>query len=269
MTYLSVLNMNFILYQLFLPFILSAIIVVVIMFIAEKYGTKIGGILGTLPSTIVIALIFLAINQDINFSSEAAAVIPAELGINILFLVIFAILIYRSILIAFLTSLSIWTILSFLILYLNLNNIYISITIFIISLISALIILENKKKIKSIKNVDFHFNKKKIVIRGIMAGIVISIAILLSNIGAIISGIFSVFPAIIISTMLISYREYGPNFAAGMAKSMIIGISSVAVYATSVHFFYPIYDISLGSIISYLASISITLLLLIIKDKIQ
>ena len=43
MTYLSVLNMNFILYQLFLPFILSAIIVVVIMFIAEKYGTKIGG----------------------------------------------------------------------------------------------------------------------------------------------------------------------------------------------------------------------------------
>ncbi len=161
MTYLSVLNMNFILYQLFLPFILSAIIVVVIMFIAEKYGTKIGGILGTLPSTIVIALIFLAINQDINFSSEAAAVIPAELGINILFLVIFAILIYRSILIAFLTSLSIWTILSFLILYLNLNNIYISITIYIISLISALIILENKKKIKSIKNVDFHFNKKK------------------------------------------------------------------------------------------------------------
>ena len=164
MTYLSVLNMNFILYQLFLPFILSAIIVVVIMFIAEKYGTKIGGILGTLPSTIVIALIFLAINQDINFSSEAAAVIPAELGINVLFLVIFAILIYRSIIIAFLTSLSIWAILSFLILYLNLNNIYISITIYIISLISALIILKNKKKIKSIKNVDFHFNKKKLLL---------------------------------------------------------------------------------------------------------
>jgi hypothetical protein len=54
-----------------------------------------------------------------------------------------------------------------------------------------------------------------------------------------------------------------------MAKSMILGISSVAVYATGVHFLYPIYDISLGSIISYLASISITLLLLIIKDKIQ
>lgn len=156
--------MNFILYQLFLPFILSAIIVVVIMFIAEKYGTKIGGILGTLPSTIVIALIFLAINQDINFSSEAAAVIPAELGINVLFLVIFAILIYRSIIIAFLTSLSIWAILSFLILYLNLNNIYISITIYIISLISALIILKNKKKIKSIKNVDFHYNKKKLLL---------------------------------------------------------------------------------------------------------
>jgi len=261
--------MDFILYQLFLPFILSAIVVVIIMFIAEKYGTKLGGILGTLPSTIVIALIFIAINQNINFASESAAVIPAELGINVLFLVIFAILIYRSLLIAFLVSLSVWIILSVLIIIINLNNIYISIIIYSVSLILALIILENKRKIKSIKNVDFHYNKKKIAIRGLVAGVVISIAILLSNIGPIISGIFSVFPAIIISTMLISYMDHGPNFAAGMAKSMIIGISSVTVYATAVHFLYPIYHITMGSILSYIASISITLLILVIRDKIQ
>lgn len=261
--------MNLILYQLFLPFILSAIIVVIIMFIAEKYGTKIGGILGTLPSTIVIALVFLAINKDINFASKSASVIPAELGINILFLIIFAILIFRSVIIAFFISISVWMILSILIIIINLNNIWISITIYLISLILALIILENIKKIKSIKNVNYHYNKKKIILRGLIAGIVISIAILLSNIGAIISGIFSVFPAIIISTMLISYKEYGPNFSAGMAKSMIIGISSVAVYATSVHFLYPIYDIIFGSFISYLSSITITIILLILKDKIQ
>lgn len=261
--------MNLILYQLFLPFILSAIIVVIIMFIAEKYGTKIGGILGTLPSTIVIALVFLAINKDINFASKSASVIPAELGINILFLIIFAILIFRSVIIAFFISISVWMILSILIIIINLNNIWISITIYLISLILALIILEKIKKIKSIKNVNYHYNKKKIILRGLIAGIVISIAILLSNIGAIISGIFSVFPAIIISTMLISYKEYGPDFSAGMAKSMIIGISSVAVYATSVHFLYPIYDIIFGSFISYLSSITITIILLILKDKIQ
>ena len=47
--------MSFLLFQIILPFILSAMIVIIIMFIAERYGTKIGGILGTLPSTIVIA----------------------------------------------------------------------------------------------------------------------------------------------------------------------------------------------------------------------
>jgi hypothetical protein len=261
--------MDLILYQLFLPFILSAIIVVIIMAIAEKYGTKIGGILGTLPSTIVIALFFLAINKDINFASKSASVIPAELGINILFLVIFAILVFRSVIIAFFISLSVWIILTYSIIIINLNNIWISIIIYIISLFLAFIILENKKKIKSIKNVEYHYNKKKIILRGLIAGIVISIAILLSNIGAIISGIFSVFPAIIISTMLISYKEYGPNFSAGIAKSMIFGISSVAVYATSVHFLYPIYDIFFGSFFSYLSSITITIILLIIKDKIQ
>jgi hypothetical protein len=239
------------------------------MFIAEKYGTKIGGILGTLPSTIVIALVFLAINKDINFASKSASVIPAELGINILFLVIFAIFVYRSITFAFLISLSIWSILSITILIINLNNIWISIIIYILSLFFAYLILENIKKIKSIKNVEYNYNIKKIIFRGLIAGVIISIAILLSNIGAIISGIFSVFPAIIISTMLISYKEYGPNFSAGMAKSMIFGISSVAVYATSVHFLYPVYDIVLGSFYSYLFSITITILLIIIRDKIQ
>ena len=261
--------MNFIFYQIFFPFILSAIIVILIMYIAEKYGTKIGGILGTLPSTIVIALAFLALNHNLKFASESAAVIPAELGINILFLVIFAILIRKSFLIAFFYSMLVWIILTYLIILINLNNIFYSIIIYIISLIFALIIIEKIKKIKSIKNEDFHYDKKKIVFRGIIAGIVISIAILLSNIGAIISGIFSVFPAIIISTMFISYREYGPNFTAGIAKSMIIGISSVSVYAIFVHFFYPIYNILLGSIISYSASICVTLFLLIIKEKIK
>jgi hypothetical protein len=238
------------------------------MYIAEKYGTKLGGILGTLPSTIVIALLFLAINKDINFASKAAEVIPAELGVNILFLVVFAFIVHRSLILAFIISLSIWTILSVLIIIINLNNIYFSVIIYILTLIIALLILK-KKKIESIKNVEVHYNKKKIVTRGMIAGLVISIAIILSNIGAIFSGIFSVFPAIIISTMIISYREYGPNFTSGLAKSMIIGISSVAVYASSVHFLYPTHNIIIGSILSYIASLSVTVLILSIRNMIK
>jgi len=260
--------MNFFLYQIILPFILSAIILIIIMFIAEKYGTKLGGIIGTLPSTIVIALLFLAINKNIYFASKAAEVIPAELGINIIFLVIFAYIIHKSLIHAFIISLSIWIFFSSLIIIINLNNIFISLIIYISSLFFSLILL-NKKKINSVTNIIVHYNKKKIASRGLIAGIIISISILLSNIGSIYSGIFSVFPAIIISTMIISYREYGPDFTSGLAKSMIIGISSVAVYASFVHFLYPIYDVIFGSLISYISSLIFTLLVISIRNKIQ
>jgi len=238
------------------------------MYIAEKYGTKLGGIIGTLPSTIVIALLFLAINKNIYFASKAAEVIPAELGINILFLVIFAYIIHKSLIQAFIISLSIWIFLSSLIIIINLNNIFISLIIYVSSLFFSLIIL-NKKKINSVTNIIVHYNKKKIATRGIIAGSIISISILLSNIGSIYSGIFSVFPAIIISTMIISYRDYGPNFTSGLAKSMIIGISSVTVYASFVYFLYPIYDVIFGSLISYISSLIFTLLVLSIRNKIQ
>jgi hypothetical protein len=237
------------------------------MFIAEKYGTKIGGILGTLPSTIVIALIFLAINKNQNFASESAIIIPAELGINICFLAIFAILINKSIYLAFFSSLSIWIIFSSLLILINLNNILISIAIYVISLLIALILLENIFKIKSIQNERIKYDPKKIAFRGILAGVIITVAILLSNIGPIFSGIFSVFPAIIISTMLISYKEYGSEFASGIAKSMIIGISSVALYATAIHFTYQHFDIVIGSIISYCVSLILTISILKIKNK--
>ena len=258
-----------ILLQVVLPFTLSAIIVVLIMYIAERYGTKIGGIFGTLPSTIVIAFIFIALNQNVDFAAKSAAVVPAELGINVIFLLLFALLVHRSIYVAFFGSLTIWAILSLLLFVFNLENVFISISIYIIIIIIAIIVLERVKKIPSSGNVTVHYNPSKIALRGILAGTVISIAVILSNVGAIISGIFSVFPAILSSTMLISFREHGPKFAAGMAKSMTVGISSVAVYAAAIHFLFPVYNIYIGTFAAYIVSIVVTLTIFKLRDKIR
>jgi hypothetical protein len=87
--------------------------------------------------------------------------------------------------------------------------------------------------------------------------------------GEVISGIISVFPAIISSTMFISYYEHGPDFSKGFAKSMIIGSLSVMSYAASIHFTYPIYGIILGSIIALCISIVVSLVIFKIKNKIS
>jgi hypothetical protein len=258
-----------ILTQSVLPFIFSSLIVILITVIAEKYGTKVGGILGTLPSTIIIAFIFIAINKGINFASQSVAIVPAEMGINIIFLLFFVLLAYRSIVIALILSLSLWTILSTMIYFLNITNIFLSILIFVISLIFTFVFLEYVKKIPSTGKVNIHYTPIKIILRGVITGTIISISVLLSNISASLSGIFSVFPAIITSTMIISTREHGPEFSAGIAKSMIFGCTSVMSYAVSIHFLYSIYGITIGTIVAFSISFCITMILFKFRSKIK
>jgi len=255
--------------QSVLPFILSALIVIIITIIAEKYGTKIGGIIGTLPSTIIIAFIFIAINKGVNFASQAVSIVPFEMGINIFFLLIFVTLAYTSIKIALIGSFIIWTILSTILYLIDISNIFISFIVYITSVVIILYYLEFVKKIESTGKIKVHYTPLKIILRGTLAGIIIAISVLLSNTSAALSGIFSIFPAILTSTMIICVREHGPNFAAGMAKSMIFGSASVMSYAISIHFLYPIYGIVLGSTISFCISFFITIIILKFRGKIK
>jgi hypothetical protein len=129
-------------------------------------------------------------------------------------------------------------------------------------MIVIFLILEKKLMIKSIGKRTIHYTPFKIIIRGLLAGLIISITVLLSNVGEVISGIFSVFPAICTSSMFISYYDHGPEFASGLAKSMIIGSMSVVSYAIIVHFVYPTYDILWGSIIAFIIAFIISLIIL-------
>lgn len=253
--------------QTLVPFILSALVVVLITVVAERFGTKIGGILGTLPSTIVIAFLFIALTNSIEFAVSSVSIVPAEMGINLVFLMLFAILAKKSFKIAVIGSLSIWAILSTLLFYSNLTILPIAISIYIIALIATFFILENGIKISSIGRRHVQYSALKILMRGLVAGIVIAVSVVLSNLSAILSGIFSVFPAIFLSTMIISYREHGPDFVGGMAKSMIFGTPSVTSYAVAIYYLYPRIGIIWGSIYAYCIGIIITLILFSIRSK--
>ncbi|MFH1012945.1 MAG: hypothetical protein V1769_00355 [Thermoplasmatota archaeon] len=261
--------MSSLVFQIILPFVLSAFIVILVMYVAERYGSKIGGIIGTLPSTIVIAFLFIAYSEGTAFASQAASVVPIELGINVIFLLLFALLIRRSTILAFLASFVVWSILSLALMVCSIQDMVLSFFLYIVTVIVAFVILEKIKKVPSIGNVKVHYTLQKIMLRGVLAGVVIAISVLLSNINAVVSGVFSVFPAILSSTMLISVREHGSDFAAGMAKSMMLGLSSVATYATVIHFFYPLYGIIIGSIVAYIIALCVTIALYTVRSKIS
>jgi uncharacterized membrane protein (GlpM family) len=258
-----------ILLQTVLPFALSALVVIIVTIIAEKYGTKTGGIIGTLPITLSVAYIFIALNKGVNFASNAIAVVPAVIGINLIFLGVFAVFAYRSTKLALVGCFTIWVILSTILYLWDMQNIYISLITFTVSMVSTFFVLEKKFKIKSIGKKTVHYTPFKILLRGLLTGTIIMIAVLLSNIGEVLSGIFTVFPAISISTMLITEREHGPNFSAGIAKSMIFGSWSIINYAVVVHFLFPKYGIIWGTLVAFCVSLLISYIIFNLRGKIS
>lgn len=243
------------------PFLLSALVVIIITVMAERFGTKIGGIIGTLPTNMAVAFLFIAYNNGTDFASRAVAVVPAEMGVNILFLLIFALAAYRSLFCALLVSLASWTGMSAVLVWLDLHNILLSLILYGSMMLPAFLFLEVKKKVASEARVRVHYTPQKILLRGVFAGAVIALAVLLANVGAAISGIFSVFPAIFLSTMTIFVLEHGARFAGAMAKSMILGSLTVVGYATAIHYLYPPYGMVGGTLASYGLAAGIVLLI--------
>ena len=257
------------LYHTIIPFLLSAVVVILVTIIAEKYGTKTGGVIGTLPSTIIIAFLFIALDKGVNFAADSVAVVPAEMGVNLIFLLLFALLSQRKITVALTGSLLGWTMLTIVIYYTNLTSIIISIAVYLICFLFAFLILDKKKKITSQDTIKVHYTPLKLLSRSLIAGTVIAIAVSFSNVGVILSGIFSVFPAIFLSTMLISMREHGAQFTGAMAKGMIYGSPSVVSYAVGIYFLYPLSGILMGTIGAFLLALAVTFVLFILRKKIR
>ena len=251
-------------FEFLIPFFVSAAVVIAITIVAERYGTIKGGILGTLPSTVVIAFLFIAYNEGTTQASHAVAVVAAEMGVNVMFLLLFSLLIHRSLLCALSGAFTTWTVLSFFLYYFNVDSILLSLSIYVLSFIFSFIVLEKIKKIRSSGMVPIIYTPLKIGFRGILAGIVIALAVYLSNFGAVLSGIFSAFPVIFLSAMVISSKEHGPRFAGAMAKSMVFGSPSVVGYAVAIYFFYRLYGIIAGTTMAFLIASGITLLLFVL-----
>ena len=129
--------------------------------------------------------------------------------------------------------------------------------------------MEKVQKIKSEGAVKIRYTPQKILFRGIFAGVMITIAVLLANINEELSGIFSVFPAVFLSTMLICAKEHNSYFTGALAKSMIYGTPTVVSYAISVSFLYPLLPLHWATIFAYGLSLVTVVILLKIKRLIS
>ncbi len=98
----------------------------------------------------------------------------------------------------------------------------------------------------------------QLVWRALFGGAVIALAIFMGKLrGPLLGGIFGSFPAMFLSTLVITYLAAGPDFSRSVGKSLLIsGLINVPLYEIMVRFLYPNVGLALGTILALMFSLS-------------
>ncbi|MDP7285592.1 MAG: DUF3147 family protein [Dehalococcoidales bacterium] len=249
--------------KLALSFIVGGAWITLATVLAEKFGTKLGGVIAGLPSTTAIALFFIAWSQTPFFASEATTIMPVVMGINSLFVLVYSRLTRYSFWFSLITALGIWFALSFGLVLIEFDNFILALVIFTVVLAFSYFILEKKSGITSVGKKDMTYTGWQLMSRGIFSGTMIALAVLMGKVsGPLWGGIFSIFPAVYVSIIYITHLAHGKSFSLATLKTaMISGQVGVCIYVVTARYTYLYLDLFWGTFSPYLATLTCTLVL--------
>jgi hypothetical protein len=234
-----------------LSFVITAVWVTVATVVTERMGTKVGAVVTTLPSSAVVAFWFIAVEQGADFASQTAVVIPAEMGINVVFLGIFVAMSRRGLPVALAASLGGWTALSTVLYLSDIGNLFVSWAVFLALIAGTTVWLRSSHRFSQQPGKVLHYTMGELTFRGLFAGLMISASVVGAAMGGpVVAGILSVFPAIFTSTMVILYLRQGREFTGAVGTIMVVSSTNVVVYTTVVHFAYPGMGLVWGTMIA-------------------
>ncbi len=224
---------------------------------AERYGTKIGGLIGGLPSTVIVTLFFIGLTQTPLVAVSATTIIPLSMSCTGLFMVVYLFFARRGLRVGLAIALLIWFCLSGLLVGLDIRDVRISILGWVCLAVGCFLVVEKGMKIPSRIRVKAHYTTTQIVYRAVFGGAVITFAVLMGKLGGpLLGGIFATFPAMFLSTLVITYRVGGADFSRAVGKSLLVsGIATVPIYALAVRFLYPWAGLGLGTLLAILVSL--------------
>jgi hypothetical protein len=243
--------------KLTLGFLTGSLWVTLTTLSAERFGSKVGGLIGGLPSTVVIALLFIGFTQSPLVAAEATTVMPLAQGLNGLFILAFILLIPRGLKLALPVSLLVWFSLAVGLYLWNLQSFLISIIGWLILLIFCYIVVERWMKIASRGKQEYTYPASQLIWRAIFGGAVISLAVLMGKVGGpLLGGIFGSFPAMFLSTLVITSHIGGATNARPVGKSLLVsGLINVPLYEIMVRYLYPSVGLVLGTTIAVILSL--------------
>jgi hypothetical protein len=242
--------------KLLLSFVVGSLWITIGTVLAEKYGTKIGGLVAGLPSTILISLFFIAWTQSTHVAVDTTTIVPIIGAVNCLFIIIYIALLRINFWIALGGAFIVWFLLSFGIVVSGFNSFLISLISYVCLVFVSHFVVEKGLKVKSESGKQIHYSSALIFFRALFSGLVIVLAVVVTKVGGpLLGGMFVMFPAMFVGMIFMTYYSRGAAFSAAVMKSSILGAISVVIYGIVVRYTY----IPLGLIGGTASSILVSL----------
>ena len=245
---------------------LAGCIAVLVTLAIERWGGLTGGILGTMPSTILPAAAGIYLAGDEVLFAQSLAIMPLGMLINGIFLSVWIYLpprLERSKSPLFATALgalATWFICGMLMLFgveyaLELGVSSWSMATLGLLLIIGLAVRMNwnvREAPKGSEPVAFSV----LILRGSAAAAAIGAAVWLSSQGhPFIAGLAAVFPAIFLTSMVALWIAQGTTDPLGAAGPMALGGVSVAIYAMVAMYSLQEWSVYFGSLVAWIAAV--------------
>jgi len=252
--------------RLALTFVVGGLWVAGATALADRAGTKIGGWVSGLPSTVAVALFFIGLGQTPRVAAEAATMVPLAAGVNGLFLVSFIQFSRRGFAAGFFGAFSVWFAAAAALSRVKTPSLAWSVGGFALVLAVAHILLNGKAARPSARSVKTRFRPGALAGRALAGGLIVVSAVAVAKLtGPLLGGIFAAFPGVFSSTILVAYRSNGLDFARAIARPMMFsGLINVAVYGAAVHLAYPVSGLAAGTVIAYGASLASAVLVFMV-----
>ncbi len=244
--------------QLATSFIVGGLFIALQTLIAERVSLKWRGIALTVPTTMALGILFIAITKSPAEIPEVAKIMPAALAPSYIFVLLFALLIKRfgvvtSMIIPYIT----WGLLGYLLIQFPPPSYFTATFIYALPLLLGAYLIIRKLPQKT-KLKIFPMNWKHILARALIGGSIIALAVFLAKTaGNFWGGLFSMFPASYSATFIIYYHLQGPEVMPSVARSLFWpGIIGFILYGYIASLTFPEYGMWIGTLAAYAVVLS-------------
>lgn len=253
-----------------LAFVIAGLWISLASIAGERLGSRLGGLVANLPSNILVSLLFMALTRGPGYAALAAESIPVGMAVDTLFLLALVAALKRGLVPALAAGLAAWFAAAALAVALPPIPLPWALLLYLVVCGASFMVADLVLKVRAVPKKAVPFRPSTILARALFAGTIVAGAVAAAQFAPpYLTGIVSVFPAVLLSTMTILARAQGRDFARATGKVLILSSSNIIVYGLAVALLFPLAGAWWGSLVAFAAAVGYVALLLPLSRKIR